>query len=759
MALSSMAANLYPLRLFEKVFPKNTTRRVLDVTLLLLLFSLVVYRLLSLQHHGYPWVLALLCESWFTIYWVIIVITRWTPLYYKTFPQLLQQRVQELPPVDMFVTTADPVLEPPIVTVNTVLSLMAVDYPANLLACYVSDDGCSPLTFHALVEASKFAKLWIPYCMKHNVQVRAPFKYFQLDESMLSSTETDDHSWEFQQEWKKMKEEYEGLSRNIEDAAKKSSFDLSGELAVFSNTECRNHPAIVKIINENKEGLSDGIPHLVYISREKQPKHPHHYKAGAMNALTRVSGLMTNAPFMLNVDCDMFVNDPQVVYQAMCLLLGAKEKDCAFVQFPQLYHDSSADCLVLLQEYICKGVVGIQGPFFQGTGCFHRRKVIYGLWPDDIENECARYFNSVNGKVDDEILMKEFGSSKEFIKSVVHALKGQMDIPMNPSNYLDAAHQVAGSAYEYGSSWGENVGCLYGSTAEDNLTGITIHKKGWRSGYCNPEPPGFLGCAPSDTIAAMIQQKRWSTGLLEILFSRNNPIYAALRANLQGRQCVAYLWLITWGLRSIPELSYAVLPAYCIITNTNFLPKFQEPGIYIPVAVLVMYSLYTLSEYIQSGFTVRSWWVNQSMARIVTMSAWLFGFLNAVLKLLGISEPTFEITPKEKFTSSDDGNNIDENKGKFTFDESPYFVVGTTILLVQLTALASGLLGLQQPPAGGQGSGLGEFFTSVIVVLCFWPFVEGLFRKGKYGIPLSTICKSAALTSLFVCLSKKSYMV
>jgi hypothetical protein len=36
----------------------------------------------------------------------------------------------------MFVTTADPELEPPLVTVNTVLSLLAVDYPARKLACY-----------------------------------------------------------------------------------------------------------------------------------------------------------------------------------------------------------------------------------------------------------------------------------------------------------------------------------------------------------------------------------------------------------------------------------------------------------------------------------------------------------------------------------------------------------------------------------------------------------------------------------------------
>ncbi|KAK3198685.1 hypothetical protein Dsin_022100 [Dipteronia sinensis] len=78
--------------------------------------------------------------------------------------------VQKLPPMYMLVRTMDPVLEPPIVTVNIVLSLMAVDYPANKLVFYVSDDGRSPLSFYAIVEASKFDKLWIPFCKKYNVQ-------------------------------------------------------------------------------------------------------------------------------------------------------------------------------------------------------------------------------------------------------------------------------------------------------------------------------------------------------------------------------------------------------------------------------------------------------------------------------------------------------------------------------------------------------------------------------------------------------------
>lgn len=59
---------------------------------------------------------------------------------------------------------------------------------------------------------------------------------------------------------------------------------------------------------------------------------------------------MTNAPFMLNVDCDMYANNPEIVLQAMCLLLGSKERDCAFVQSPQYFYDSPADSLAILHE-------------------------------------------------------------------------------------------------------------------------------------------------------------------------------------------------------------------------------------------------------------------------------------------------------------------------------------------------------------------------------------------------------------------------
>lgn len=58
----------------------------------------------------------------------------------------------------------------------------------------------------------------------------------------------------------------------------------------------------------------------------------------------RVSGLMTNAPYMLNVDCDMFVNNPHVLLQGMCLFLDPiVDKEYAFVQFPQCFYNGLKD--------------------------------------------------------------------------------------------------------------------------------------------------------------------------------------------------------------------------------------------------------------------------------------------------------------------------------------------------------------------------------------------------------------------------------
>ncbi|XP_042519699.1 cellulose synthase-like protein H1 isoform X1 [Macadamia integrifolia] len=755
-----MATPISSIPFQQRIPARNTLQRVLDLIIFSLLFLLLLYRLQSFNVHGVAWKLAFLCESWFTFVWILNMNAKWTPVDYTTYPErLLQWAGDELPPVDMFVTTADPVLEPPIITVNTVLSLLAVDYPAHKLACYVSDDGSSPLTFYSLVEASKFAKLWVPFCKKYDVQVTAPFMYFSTEPNPSSSSHL---SSDFQWEWKKIKNEYEELSQRIEEAAQKPiPCDLTGEFEAFSNIEHGNHPSIIKVIWENKGNFPDGVPHLVYLSREKRPKNQHHYKAGALNVLTRVSGVMTNSPFMLNVDCDMFANNPKIVLMAMCHLLGSeKESESGFVLYPQKFHGASKDDpfgnqLVMLQHVVFRGLAGIQGPLCGGSGCFHRRKVIYGLSPDEAETK-ARYMSLINGKSPYEALRAKFGNSIELTESAGRVLFVMSENPNHPKDLLSSvkgAISVAACDYESNTQWGKQVGWVYGSTTEDVLTGLRIHSKGWKSIYFYQDPTGFLGCAPVTGPTTLTQMKRWSTGLLEILWSNNSPIIGTLTGKLQFRQCLGYLYILIWALRSFPEMCYTLLPAYSIFTNTNFLPTVSEPAFFVVGSLFVVYNLSTLSEYLRLGLPVRAWWNNQKMARIQSSTAWLFGLLAVILKLLGISETVFTVTRKDQSTPSEGNGDTNSHSGWFTFDESPIFVPATTLLLVHLTALALASLRVQPfqtVHAGWCRPGIGEIICSTWIVLSFLPFLKGLFRRGIYGIRWSILYKSTTLALLFM---------
>lgn len=171
----------------------------------------------------------------------------------------------------------------------------------------------------------------------------------------------------------------------------------------------------------------------------------------------------------------------------------------------------------------------------------------------------------------------------------------------------------------------------------------------------------------------------------------------------------------------------------------------QDPAVLIPTSVFVTYNLYTLLEHRRTELSIRAWWNNTRMGRITTVTAWLFGFFSVTLKLLGLSEMVFEITKKDPSPASAEAG--DKDAGRFTFDGSPIFVPATALLLLHLTALAAALVA---PSQLGVESRKGEIICSVLVVLCFSPFLKGLFGKGKYGIPTSTICKSAGLVLVFL---------
>jgi len=80
--------------LYEKIWIERTFQRVIDLLILLLLLSLLCYRILFIINNTFtlPWFLAFSCESWFTYTWIVVLNTKWSPAVTKTYPNRLLQR-------------------------------------------------------------------------------------------------------------------------------------------------------------------------------------------------------------------------------------------------------------------------------------------------------------------------------------------------------------------------------------------------------------------------------------------------------------------------------------------------------------------------------------------------------------------------------------------------------------------------------------------------------------------------------------------
>lgn len=178
----------------------------------------------------------------------------------------------------------------------------------------------------------------------------------------------------------------------------------------------------------------------------------------------------------------------------------------------------------------------------------------------------------------------------------------------------------------------------------------------------------------------------------------------------------------------------------------------------IPFLIFLMYYAYTLIEYLQCKLSFRAWWNNQRVSRINSITAFLFGFIAITLKGLHVSDTVFNVTSK---SASETGyaadEHAEENASRFTFDESQIYVPATMLVQVNLAALGLGFVKVTWTLSNGSswrdiGFGPGELGCCLWLLLMFSPFVKGLFRKGKYGIPFVTVLKSLGFTLVFLSL-------
>ncbi|XP_042479296.1 cellulose synthase-like protein E6 isoform X1 [Macadamia integrifolia] len=717
--------------LFETVEESKGRRiayKIFAVSIFVGIVMVLGYRVCHIPRTGeagrWAWLGLFAAELWFSFYWIITQSVRWNVVHRHTttFKDSLSLRYEDklLSGIDIFVCTADPVMEPPILVINTVLSVMAYGYPPEKLSVYLSDDGGSDLTFYALLEASHFSKHWIPFCNKFKVEPRSPEALFAR-----GIFKSDD-------EWLAIKKLYENMKKRVMSATELGRVpeEVREQHKGFSEWNAGvtkyDHQTILQILIDGRDpnAVEAGgvpLPTLVYLAREKRPQYPHNFKAGAMNALIRVSSEISNGEIILNVDCDMYSNNSETLRDVLCFFMDEVNGDeISYVQFPQTYYNVTKKDIYCNENRVVNdlelaGIDGYGGALYCGSGCFHRREAI-----------CGRKY------------------SKEWREQQNRKIERKAERSI--SEVEEKCKELASCTHEKGTQWGKEMGLMYGCPVEDIITGLAIQCRAWKPIYYNPERPGFLGTAPTTLLQHLVQYKRWSEGMFQIVLSKYCPFLfgrGKIKLGLQMGYCVYCLW----AANSLPTLYYVFVPSLCFFNGISLFPKMSSL-LFIPFAyVFVAKNVYSLVEALWCKYTVEDWWNLQRMVLIRRTTSFLFGFVDVIVTQLGFSQTTFVITGK-----------VDEEEASKRYEQgifefgasSPMFTVIATVALFNLFSLVGGVKRMVM----GMGVwAVEEFISQIIVsglvVAINIPIYEAIFiRKDKGRMPTSTTVASLVCASL-----------
>ncbi|XP_076939041.1 cellulose synthase A catalytic subunit 8 [UDP-forming]-like [Bidens hawaiensis] len=780
--------------------PKSqiTPYRIVIIVRLIILGLFFHYRITNPVESSYGlWLTSVICEIWFAISWVLDQFPKWYPINRITFTDELSARFErkgepsELAPVDFFVSTVDPLKEPPLITANTVLSILAVDYPVEKVSCYVSDDGAAMLTFESLVETAEFARKWVPFCKKFAIEPRAPEFYFSQKIDYLK----DKVQPSFVKERRAMKRDYEEYKVRVNALVAKAQKTPEEGWTMQDGTPWpgnnpRDHPGMIQVFLGHS-GAHDiegnELPRLVYVSREKRPGYQHHKKAGAENALVRVSAVLTNAPYILNLDCDHYVNNSKAVREGMCFMMDPQVgRDVCYIQFPQRFDgidrsDRYANRNTVFFDVNMKGLDGIQGPVYVGTGCMFYRQALYGYGPQSLptlptpsSSSCccgpkkpkkdleefkrdarrddlnAAIFNLKEIESYDDYersllisqmsFEKTFGMSSVFIESTLME-NGGLAESANPATMINEAIHVISCGYEEKTAWGKEIGWIYGSVTEDILTGFKMHCRGWRSIYCMPVRPAFKGSAPINLSDRLHQVLRWALGSVEIFLSRHCPLwYGWGGGRLKLLQRLAYINTIVYPFTSLPLVAYCTLPAICLLTGKFIIPTLSNLAAVWFLGLFLSIITTSVLEIRWSGVSIEELWRNEQFWVIGGVSAHLFAVFQGFLKMLAGVDTNFTVTAK----AADDAEFGELYMIKWT----TVLIPPTTLLVLNLVGVVAGFSDALNKGYEAWGPLFGKVFFAFWVILHLYPFLKGLMGR-QNRTPTIVVLWSVLLASVF----------
>ena len=203
---------------------------------------------------------------------------------------------------------------------------------------------------------------------------------------------------------------------------------------------------------------------------------------------------------------------------------------------------------------------------------------------------------------------------------------------MAGKNRLNSAFMCGTNMAIRRSAIAEAGGMCEFNIAEDFLTSLFIHEKGWKSVYL----PKVLaeGLSPEDFLSYYKQQFRWTRGSLEVIF-KFNPLF---RKGLAFKQKMQFLISASYYLTGVVVLIDAMLPIVFLFTGITALltSTMALAAIFIPYMFL---NLYTLQR--PSNFTYSFDAIAFSLSSFVIQ-------ISAILAVLTNQKTSFAVTSKSQ---------------------------------------------------------------------------------------------------------------
>ncbi|RYQ78857.1 hypothetical protein Ahy_Scaffold9g108604 [Arachis hypogaea] len=501
------------------------------------------------------------------------------------------------------------------------------------------------------------------------------------------------------------------------------------------------------------------LPMFVYVSREKRPGYDHNKKAGAMNALVRASAILSNGPFILNLDCDHYIYNCKAVREGMCFMMDRGGENICYIQFPQRFEgidpsDRYANHNTVFFDGNMRALDGLQGPVYVGTGCMFRRFALYGFNPPlvdqvnpkkgESESEMqALSASEFDRDLDVNLLPKRFGNYTMLAESIPiaefqgrpladhPAVKygrppGALRVPRDPLDATTVAEAVSVISCWYDKTeWGYRVGWIYGSVTEDVVTGYRMHNRGWRSVYCVTKRDSFRGSAPINLTDRLHQVLRWATGSVEIFFSKNNALLASRRLNFLQR--LAYLNVGIYPFTSVFLIVYCFLPALSLFSGFFIVQTLSIAFLIYLLTITICLVLLAILEVKWSGVELEQWWRNEQFWLISGTSAHFAAVVQGLLKVIAGIEINFTLTSK---SAAEDDEDIyaDLYIVKWSSLMIPPIVIAMVNIIAIVVAFSRTIFSVYPD----WSKFIGGAFFSFWVLAHLYPFAKGLMgRRGK----------------------------